>query len=143
MTPITIRTGDDLELEAALTQRIYEFNAAATGYHDGESFSAIRRDESGQIEAGVYGYTWGGCCYISHLWVAEPLRRQGIGSELLDAVERHARRKTCRVILVSTHSFQAPAFYAGHGYEQVARIDDHPIDHASIFFAKRLETGEV
>ena len=137
MIPITIRTGDAPEIEAPLAQRIYEFNAAATGYHDGDSFSAVRQSESGQLEAGASGYTWGGCCTLAHLWVSEPLRRQGIGSELLEAVEHHARQKRSRIVFLSTHSFQGPDFYARRGYEQVARVNDHPVGHANFFFAKR------
>jgi GNAT superfamily N-acetyltransferase len=137
MSSIEIRTGDAPEVEAFLAQRIYEYNATATGYHDGKSFSALRRNEAGEIEAGICGYTWGGCCYVSHLWVSPALRGQGIGSELLGSAEKHAREKSCRVVFLSSHSFQAPEFYARKGYEQLARIDDHPAGHANIFFAKR------
>jgi hypothetical protein len=42
-------------------------------------------------------------------------------------------------MLLSSHSFQAPEFYARRGYEQVARVDDHPVGHANIFYAKRLD----
>jgi len=135
---ITVRTGDSPEIESLLSERIYEFNAAATGYRDGESFTAIHLGDSGAIEAGASGYTWGGCCYVAYLWVAEELRGKGMGSALLDAVERHARTKDCRIVFLSTHSFQAPEFYGRRGYEQVASINDHPPGHASIFFAKRL-----
>ena len=76
-----IRTGDAPQVEAFLAERIYEYNAAATGQDDGESFTAIRESSAGNIEAGVSGYTWCGCCYIAYLWVAEALRGQGIGSE--------------------------------------------------------------
>jgi len=140
MATIVVRTGDAPELEASLAQRIYEYNAAATGYHDGESFTAICQSESGNLEAGTCGYTWGGCCYVSYLWVCEALRGKGLGSELLDAVERHAREKGCRLVFLSSHSFQAPEFYARRGYEPIARVDDHPVGHANIFYVKHLDT---
>jgi len=41
MSNIEVRTGDAPQVEAFLAERIYEYNAAATGYHDGESFTAI------------------------------------------------------------------------------------------------------
>lgn len=138
MTDIAVRTGDSPDIEAFLSERIYEYNAAATGYNDGESFTAVRRDELGNIEAGASGYTWGGCCYVTYLWVSQELRGHGIGSELLAAVERHARDKGCELVFLSTHSFQAPAFYAHKGFKPVARVEDHPVGHASIFYAKRL-----
>jgi len=139
MSAIAVRTGDAPELEAFLAQRIYEFNATATGYHDGGSFTAVHQGAAGKVEAGTCGYTWGGCCYVSYLWVCQALRGKGIGSELLKAVERHARGKHCRLILLSSHSFQAPEFYARRGYEQIARIHDHPVGHANIFYVKRLD----
>ena len=140
MATIAVRSGDAPELEAYLAQRIYEYNAAATGYHDGESFTASYQSESANIEAGTSGFTWGGCCYISYLWVSEALRGRGIGSELLGAVESHAREKRCRLVLLSSHSFQAPDFYASRGYEQVARINDYPVGYVDIVYANRVGT---
>jgi ribosomal protein S18 acetylase RimI-like enzyme len=136
---ITVRTGDAPQIEAFLVERIYEYNAAATGHDDGESFTAVPESSSGEIEAGISGYTWCGCCYIAYLWVAEAARGRGIGSELMRAVEQHARAKGCRVMFVATHSFQAPQFYSRMGFEQVASIADHPVGYASLFFAKRLD----
>ncbi|WP_347262073.1 GNAT family N-acetyltransferase [Rudaea sp.] len=134
----TIRTGDAPEVEAFLVQRIYEYNATATGYDDGESFSALHKTVSGAIEAGTCGYTWGGCCYVSYLWVAQSVRRKGIGAALLRAVERHARAKQCRLILLATHEFQAPGFYSRLGYIETARVADHPVGFASMAYVKRL-----
>ena len=65
MNMIPIATGDDAELEALLACRIYEYNAAASGHADGESFSASVRNGD-RVDAGIYGYTWGGCCYVSY-----------------------------------------------------------------------------
>src|SRR5690349_3462148 len=96
-SPIIVRVGDAPDTQAYLAERIYEFNAKATGYSDGESFSAVQRDEAAAIRAGVYGYTWGGCCYVAYLWVDEFERRRGIGTALLAAAEEHARTKGCKV----------------------------------------------
>jgi GNAT superfamily N-acetyltransferase len=136
---IVVRAGGAPDVERFLVEKIYEYNAAATGYRDAESFTAVKREEAGAVEAGISGYTWGGCCYVSYLWVAEASRGRGHGTALLDAVEQHARVKRCRVVLLSSHSFQAPGFYARRGYEQVGRIDDHPVGHSSFFFTKRLD----
>ncbi|MEZ5569086.1 MAG: GNAT family N-acetyltransferase [Halioglobus sp.] len=136
--PIELRVGDCQEIEAFLADRIYEFNSKVTGYFDGESFSLIQRNNLGAILAGISGYTWGGCCFISHLWVAEAQRRQGLGRALLQGAEDNARSKGCAVVLVSSHSFQAPWFYKRLGYEKRATVADHPQGHSNIFYAKRL-----
>jgi GNAT superfamily N-acetyltransferase len=130
--------GECDSIDRFLADRIYEFNARATAYSDAESFAAVRRDESGTIVAGISGYAWGGCCYVSHLWVAESLRARGLGSALLRLAEAHARGKGCKIVLLSSHSFQAPAFYEYMGYVRQASIADHPMGHASIVLAKRL-----
>jgi hypothetical protein len=43
MTQIPVQVGDAPQVEAFLAERIYEYNAAATGYHDAQSFSALRK----------------------------------------------------------------------------------------------------
>ena len=128
----------DAKTDAFVTERIYAFNAAATGYTDAQSFTAAFENGDGEIAAGLTGYTWGGCCYISYLWVAEPYRSKGFGAKLLHAAESHALAKNCRQILLCSHSFQAPSFYLKQGFHQVARIEDYPLGHADIFLAKRL-----
>ena len=136
--PIVLRVGDVQEIEAFLADRIYEFNAKATGCYDAESFSATQQDDSGVIQAGISGYTWGGCCYITNLWVRDSQRGRGLGATLLQAAETHARTTGCTVILLSSHSFQAPGFYLRMGFTQQAVMNDHPPGHTNIAFAKRL-----
>ena len=137
-SPIVVRTGDAPEIEHFLAERIYEFNARATGYFDGDHFSGTRRDASGVIRAGIYGYTWGGCAYVSYLWVDQSERHQGLGTALLVAAEEHAKTKGCSVVFLATHSFQAPRFYERMGYKQQSILQDHPIGYTSFIFAKRL-----
>lgn len=139
--PIAIRVGDASEIEAFLAERIYEFNAEATGCRDGESFSATQRDASGAVQAGISGYTWGGCCYITYLWVHGSKRGRGLGSTLLQAAQAHAKTRRCVVMLLSSHSFQAPGFYERLGFERQAVVADHPPGHASIILARRLQAS--
>jgi ribosomal protein S18 acetylase RimI-like enzyme len=135
---IAFHVGVDAATETFLAERIYEFNAQATGYFDGESFSATYRNKGNGIVAGICGYTWGGCCYINYLWVSEQARGSGLGRRLMEATEAHARARRCVAIFVGTHNFQAPGFYEGLGFEPQAFLRDHPVGHGSVVFAKRL-----
>jgi len=137
-TSIEIGADDDESIDRYLAARVYEFNADATSYFDAGSYAGVRRDASGAIVAGVSGYTWGGCCHVSHLWVAQALRGRGLGRALMAAVESHASRKGCTIVLLSSHSFQSPGFYERLGYVRQAEIADHPVGHANVVFAKRL-----
>src|SRR5579862_7411228 len=92
-----------------LEDRLYEFNAAATGITDGKWLAIFARDADHRIVAGICGNTWGGCAEIRQFWVDERRRKQGLGTRLLGAAEQEARRRGCRQMVLMTFSFQAPA----------------------------------
>jgi GNAT superfamily N-acetyltransferase len=121
-----------------LEDRIYEFNSAVTGITDGEWLAIFVRDETSRIVAGICGNTWGGCLEIRQFWVEEARRKQGLGKNLLAAAEQEARRRGCSHALLMTFSFQAPEFYAKHGFEPIAVVDDHPRGHKNLLMRKRL-----
>jgi GNAT superfamily N-acetyltransferase len=123
---------------AFLEERLYEFNQRATGISDGRGLGILLRDGAGRIVAGATGYTWGGACVLRQVWVDEPLRRRGLGRKLLARAEAEARERGCRLLLLGTHSFQAPGFYRRLGFERVAELVDHPPGHAEIFLRKQL-----
>jgi ribosomal protein S18 acetylase RimI-like enzyme len=135
---VTTGNGDPADLHAFLDDRSRAFNAAVTGVVDEAPLHAEVRDAAGAIIGGVTGYTWGGCCKIAMLWVHEDHRRLGVGRALMEAAEAEAVRRGCRLVTLSTHTFQAPGFYARLGYEQAATIADYPVGHAKIYFVKRL-----
>jgi GNAT superfamily N-acetyltransferase len=121
-----------------LEDRLYEYNAGTTGISDGAWLAIFARDEHARIVGGICGNTWGGCFEVRQLWVDEVRRKQGLGTSLLAAAEQEARRRGCRQILLMTFTFQAPAFYAKHGFEVVAAVDDHPRSHKNLLLRKRL-----
>jgi GNAT superfamily N-acetyltransferase len=122
-----------------LEDRLYEFNASVTGITDGAYLAIFVRDEQNRIVAGICGNTWGGCCEIRQFWVEESRRKQGLGTKLFEAAEQEARRRGCTRMLLMTFSFQAPAFYAKHGFEVLATVDDHPRGHRNFLLRKHLD----
>jgi GNAT superfamily N-acetyltransferase len=136
----TLVVVDALSLDDAnaLEDRIYEFNVAATGVDDGRYLSVILKRDDGTIYAGLHGHTWAGICEIKTLWIAEEERGKGLGTRLLAAAEDEARRRGCRVVHLASFTFQAPEFYARHGFAPFARLDDLPAGHANVFMSKRL-----
>ncbi len=126
------------ELGAFLVDRIYEFNAKATGYADGLLLAGCVRSETGEVIAGFDGHTWGGCCELTHVWVHERHRGQGLGSSLLRSAEAEAAARGCVQVVVATHSFQAPGFYERMGYERKYAIEGRPRGHSDIIYVKVL-----
>jgi hypothetical protein len=41
-------------------------------------------------------------------------------------------------MVLATHTFQAPAFYAARGYVEVGRVADYPAGHAQVHLVKPL-----
>lgn len=136
--PITVESHPSHEDIAFLENRIIEYNYAAVGASDGRGLAAFVRDERGQIIAGISGYTWAGMAEIEFLWVDESLRGQGIGAQLLAAVEEEARRRGCALVITGTYSFQAPEFYQRNGYQVAGKIEDCPPGHSNYWLKKEL-----
>jgi hypothetical protein len=51
----------DNGLGKRLDEEINAFNVAVTGYADGRLLCIAVRDDEGDLRAGLYGWTWGGC----------------------------------------------------------------------------------
>jgi GNAT superfamily N-acetyltransferase len=122
----------------ALLEELLEFNRSATGLTDDEELYWFIRDDEGGLIAGLYGWVWGGTCEIALFWVREDRRGQGVGGRMLEAVENKARELGCHQMVLRTHSFQAPVFYATRGYEEVGAIQDYPRGHADLLLKKSL-----
>jgi GNAT superfamily N-acetyltransferase len=126
------------ELAAFLTDRIYEFNAKVTGYFDGQLMAGCIRSDTDEVIAGFNGYTWGGCCELSNVWVQERYRGQGLGTLLLRTAEAEAVARGCARIVLATHSFQAPGFYERMGFERKYAIEGRPNGYTDIIYVKIL-----
>ena len=135
--------GDVLsDAERAVAQRlgdeISKFNVETTGLAEFHEMLKVETDSDGELLAGVYGWSWGGTCWIEALWVRVDMRRRGVGSRLVEAVEAQARRHGCQQLALDTHTFQAPSFYERHGFEIVGELRDYPRGHSKLLMRKQL-----
>lgn len=140
MTRLRLQVGDaeDQALETELREHLHQFNVDATGLDDGAMLMLSLREDDGRLVGGVCGWTWGGAAFVDLLWVSADFRGQGLGSQLLTRVEQEARSRGCRQVLLSTHGFQAPAFYAARGYREAGRFEDYPVGSYQVHLVKRL-----
>jgi GNAT superfamily N-acetyltransferase len=127
-------TPDDVQY---LEERLYEFNASASGIAGGEWLAFFVRERD-RIVAGICGNTWGGTCEVRQFWVEQSQRGRGLGTQLFQAAEQEARRRGCTQIVLMTFSFQAPSFYERHGFEVLATVDDCPRGYRNLLMRKRL-----
>lgn len=121
---------------------ITRYNHSQVPLTQKERFVPIRKkivDDQGHIIAGCLAemYCWH-IVWVDVLWVDEPYRKQGLGSQLLQAVEDDARRAGCELIHLDTFDFQAKDFYLRHGYEVFGILEDCPKGHCRYNLKKTL-----
>jgi len=124
-------SGKDADLDARLDAELTAYNLAASGSRDQAEFTVRIDDDTGDLVAGLSGWTWGSCAGISLVWVREDRRTHGAGARLLAAAERVARDRGCRQVVVSSFTFQAPGFYERHGFVETGRTEGLPIEGAA------------
>jgi GNAT superfamily N-acetyltransferase len=122
MDPPTFTIEDDPRPEdvALINDGLTRFNFAATGVDNGRWLAIFVRDASGQIEAGLHGWTWGHTGFVQTLWVRDDLHGRGLGSRLLDAAEREAEHRGCIEMQLDTHDYQAPTSIGGTATNRLA-----------------------
>jgi GNAT superfamily N-acetyltransferase len=110
------------------------------GHQPWEEFGVFLRDE-GRIVAGLFGEIYAGWLFIRYFWIADPLRRRGLGAGIIATAEQRARERGCHSAYVDTFSFQAPEFYRRQGYEEFGRLP-YPPKGERVWLRKRL-TGDA
>ena len=98
----------------------------------------LARDASATVRGGLLGLTYWNWLFIDWLWLARDQRGKGLGGQLLDRAEAIARDRGCTHAYTDTFSFQAPGFWARHGYVEFGRLDGMPPGHSRIWFRKAL-----
>ena len=95
-------------------------------------------EEDGKILGVITGRAYYNEVHIGDLIVASSVRKGGIGSKLVRAVENNYRGNGYDKITLTTCGFQAPEFYKKLGYEvEFVREDKEP-KLSKYFLAKQL-----
>ena len=95
-------------------------------------------EEDGNILGVITGRAYYNEVHIDDLIVASSLRKGGIGSKLVRAVEDNYRGKGYDKITLTTFGFQAPEFYKKLGYEVEFVREDKDPKLSKYFLAKEL-----
>jgi GNAT superfamily N-acetyltransferase len=128
------------ELDQRLSDELDKVNTAATIDTPSASELTVQIiDKLGELAAGMSGWTWGIAAGISMTWVREDVRKDGLGSQLLQDFEHEAITRGCTHVFTTSFTFQAPGFYERHGYQELFRWEGLPTpDAADIHFRKEL-----
>ena len=124
---ITLTDTPDTRLKAVLEDGLAAYNAEHTGIRDWRPLAVSAHDpENGELVGGLLGRTSLGLFFLDLFYLPERMRRGGTGSAMLRMAEVEACRRGCRAATLITVNFQAPGFYARHGWEEFGRVPGAP-----------------
>ena len=128
--------------KAFLVDKLVEYNLSQVPATQEENFVDLSRkvmSEDGKILAGIVVrmYCWK-CIYIDTFWIDESMRGEGLGTLLLEEVERVAKENGSHLIHLDTFDSQAKDFYLNHGYSVFGELEDCPKGHTRYFMSKVL-----
>ncbi len=141
---ITLTDAPDPRLESVLEDGLAAYNAEQIGRRDWRKLAVSAHDpDSGELVGGLLGRTSLDLFFLDLFYLPERMRRGGTGSAMLRMAEVEAGRRDCCAATLVTVNFQAPEFYARHGWKEFGRIAGAP-GVERIFMRKNLATtGEA
>ena len=135
---ITLTDTPEPRFEDILETGLAEYNESKTHRRDWRALAITVRDpDTNELAGGILGRTSLDLFFLDLFYLPEHLRGAGTGSAILCAAEVEATRRGCRAATLVTVNFQAPEFYARHGWEEFGRIQTAP-DVIRIFLRKTL-----
>ena len=126
-----------------ICDKLVEYNLSQVPKKQEIEFKNINKkvvDENDNIIAGCLAkmYCWN-VFYIDSLWVDEKYRKCGLGTRLLNEIEKVALEENCSLIYLDTFDFQAKDFYTKQGYEVFGVLEDCPVNHCRYYLKKKLK----
>ena len=123
-------------------ERLVEYNLSKVPATQKVNYLYLNRvveDANGKIIAGILSkmYCWN-CVHIDILWVSQEHRKHGLGTRLINEIERISMEQGCCLIHLDTFDFQAKDFYIKHGYEIFGTLEDCPKGHMRFYMKKNL-----
>ena len=119
-------------------QKLLEFNVARWEVKAKIPLAIKVAHHDGKILAGAAAKTFGDWLLIDNIWVDESLRRQNLGTKIVEKLEQAAIARGCKFALLDTLNFQARPFYEKFGYTVQWTQENYPKDGCKYFMVKKL-----
>ena len=135
---LSLTTEIDDDVLASIVAQVVAYNNGHAGPGNGCSLYVLLRNEEDEVEGGLLGATSRGWLFVDHLVVPAALRKQGIGSKIVNAAEQEAISRGCTNAWLNTFEFQARGFYEKLGYECFGELPHYPVGFSRYFMKKSL-----
>jgi len=127
---------------AYLSKQFRAFNDQQSGFFPSKDLHLFAYSPDQQIIGGLTGDISWGWLHVDVLWVAEPYRKDGVGTSLMDRAEDEAIAMDVYQSYLETADFQALGFYEKRGYQIFAQLEDQPPGHICYYIKKILLEGK-
>ncbi|MCS6473726.1 GNAT family N-acetyltransferase [Burkholderia thailandensis] len=115
------------------------YNVERVGVNDERALAVFAKDpDTGALLGGLTGRTSLGLMFVDLFYLADALRGDGVGREILRLAEDEARQRGCGAAVLYTISFQAPAFYEKFGWRRFGEVPCDPPGTSRVFMTKTL-----
>ena len=133
-----IQPGDEDDAEY-IDDKLVEYNwSQVPAVHDFEWIGRKIQDDNGDpIAAGFAGVNFWNIAFVEMLWVDEPRRNQGIGSNLLSDIEQEAKRSGAHIVMIDARDWNID-FFKKSGYTLYCTLQDYPSGHNKYKLQKRI-----
>jgi GNAT superfamily N-acetyltransferase len=138
---IALEVEPAIDVTRTLFDGLSQSNVERTGDGKVERLCVVARDSGNTVVGGIYGEIYWGWLNVMTLWVSRPLRRRGLGSQLLSRAETEALAKGCHGAYLDTFTFQNVTLYTRAGYEIFGTLEQFPNGHSRHFLRKRLHAA--
>ena len=118
-----IASEDVATVNAWPRQALHAFNEIHLGPYTNTPIGVLAK-MGDQVIGGIYGGVLLGWLAVEQVFLDEQYRGQGLGRQMMNAIEAEAKRLGARRAFVDTASFQAEGFYAKCGYQVWGRFTD-------------------
>ena len=133
-----VKPADEEDAEV-IENSLAEYNNSHVPYeHEWISLGKKVTDDAGNTIAGCFAGVQGWhCAIIQMIWVDEAHRNQGIGSRLLDQIEREAKENGAYMAFLESFDWSLP-FFEKNGYNVAAVREDIPKGHSCCILCKKF-----
>ena len=109
---------------AVITEGVFDHGRALAKHGNAAPIACVVRDGS-RVVAGGSGRTEYRRLFVGALWVAQALRRRGIGRRILSELEAEAARRGCEDALIETLDDAVAGLYSRLGYARLAHVPSY------------------
>ena len=119
---------------------VIEFGRSLATKGNAKPIACLVRDDR-RIVAGASGRTEYNRLFINYLWVTEELRSSGIGSQIIEKIEKAATDRGCSDSLIETLNDRIALLYARLGYQTITKVTNFVGPFTRHTMVKQLGNG--